>query len=214
MTVILVLLFFVFFLLIDHFLSRNKASVARAYHAPILAQPALVPALINGFSLPKNLRYHLGHSWALAEGPALVRVGMDDFAAKMIGKIDSIVLPQRNTWVRQGTRLATITRDGKTVELLSPIEGIVTEVNTSAIQNPENARKDPYNTGWLAVINSPDQKISLRNILNGDAIRWWIEDAVNRLHPTMAQDGGEACDDFLTAINRDWEPTCREFFLN
>lgn len=212
MTVLLVLFFFAFFLLIDYFLSRKNPM--RVYRAPRLPQPALVPALINGFSLPRNLHYHLGHTWALSESPALVRVGMDDFAAKMIGKIDSIVLPQRNTWVRQGTKLATITRDGKTVELLSPVEGIVTEVNTDAIQNPEKTRKDPYNKGWLAVINSPDQKVSLRNILNGDTIRWWIEDAVNRLHPAMAQDGGEACDDFLTAINRAWEPTCREFFLN
>ncbi len=213
MTVLLVLFFFTLFLLIDYIKTRGKAPVPMATYQP--PRLPLIPALVNGFKLPTNLSYHLGHTWALSESPALVRVGMDDFAAKMIGKIDSIMLPNRNTWVRQGMKLATITRDGRSVDLVSPVEGTVTDVNPDAIRNPEAARKDPYNTGWLVTINSPDQKINLRNILNGNAARWWVEDAVNRLHPALAQDGGEACDDFLTEMgSRDWESTCREFFLN
>lgn len=192
MTVLLVLFFFALFLLIDYLKTRGKVSAPMAAYQP--PRLPLVPALVNGFRLPPNLFYHLGHTWALSESPALVRVGMDDFAAKMIGKIDSIMLPNRNTWVRQGMKLATITRDGRSVDLVSPVEGTVTDVNPDAIRNPEAARKDPYNTGWLVTINSPDQKINLRNILNGNAARWWMEDAVNRLHPALAQDGGEACD--------------------
>ncbi len=213
MTVLLVLFFFTLFLLIDYLKTRGKAPVPMAaYRTP---RPPFIPDLVNGFRLPPNLSYHLGHTWALSESPVLVRVGMDDFAAKMLGKIDSIMLPNRNTWVRQGMKFATITRDGRTVDLVSPVEGTVTDVNPDVIRNPEAARKDPYNTGWLVTINSPDQKINLRNILNGNAARWWMENAAEHLHPALAQDGGEACDDFLTELgSRDWEATCREFFLN
>ena len=212
MTVLLVLFFFVTFLLIDYFKSRGKVPVpATAYRVP---QLPLTPALIRGFSVPTNLFYHPAHTWALKESPSLVRVGMDDFASKLIGKIDEIKLPQRNTWVRQGQRFATITRDGRTVDLISPIEGVVTDVNPDAIRDPEAARKDAYG-GWLMTVDSPDQKTSLRNLFSGAMARLWIEEAVDRLHPAMAQDGGEACDDFLTLMgSRDWEASAREFLLN
>jgi hypothetical protein len=38
----------------------------------------------------------------LGESRELVRVGIDDFASKLVGKIDGIALPQRGGWIRQG----------------------------------------------------------------------------------------------------------------
>ena len=116
MTVILVLFTFATFLLIDHFYSKKHvivqpaviASVAKAEKAP---RPA--PGLVGGFNVPENLRYHPGHTWALSESPSLVRVGMDDFASKLIGKVDRMTLPQRGQWIRQGQKIATIFRDGR-----------------------------------------------------------------------------------------------------
>lgn len=211
MTVLLVLFTLIMFLLIDYFKTRNKVAVVVAEaHQP---SPSILPALVNGFSVPTNLFYHPGHMWALKESPSLVRVGMDDFASKLIGKVDEIKLPQRNTWVRQGQKFATITRDGRTVDLMSPIEGTVMDVNPDAYRDPEAIRKNAYD-GWLMTVDSPDQKTSLRNLFSGSLARLWVEEAVDRLHPAMAQDGGEACDDFLTTMgNRDWEATCREFLL-
>jgi glycine cleavage system H lipoate-binding protein len=213
MTVILILFTFGLFLFIDWLKNRNKTvAVSIKAHAPRLP---ISPALVNGFSVPINLLYHPGHTWALKESPSLVRVGMDDFASKLIGKIDSIALPQRNTWVRQGQRFATVTRDGRTVDLISPIEGVVTDINTAILRDPNAKRMDAYNNGWLMTVNSPDQKTCFHNLFSGNMARLWVEEAVDRLHPAMAQDGGEACDDFLTEIGSgDWEATCREFLLN
>src|SRR5436305_9326661 len=101
MTVLLVLLTFAGFLLIDHFYSRKHAVVQ-----PIMQvakrQPAmpLQPSLVGGFKVPENLRYHPGHTWALSESPSLVRVGMDDFAAKLTGKLEHATLPNRGQWIR------------------------------------------------------------------------------------------------------------------
>jgi len=211
MTVLLVLFFFATFLLIDHFHSRNKVFI-KPYSAPALP---LRPSLVNGFSLPENLLYHPGHTWAFSESPTMVRVGMDDFAAKMVGKVDSLSLSQRGMWVRQGQAFATVTRDGRSVSLVSPIEGTVVEINPNALLDPNTARKDSYGGGWLMTVNSPDKKTCFRNLLSGKLAKWWIEEATTRLHPAMAQDGGEACDDFLTEMgSRDWEATTKEFLLN
>jgi len=211
MTVILVLFFFVLFLTIDYIKTRKTITVAVSTSAP---RPALPERLVNGFRLPDTLSYHPGHAWAKEESPALVRVGMDDFASKLIGRIDSIVLPQRGTWIRQGQKFATIIRDDKEVGLVSPIEGTVSDVNTDAIRDPEAARKDAYNSGWLMTVDSPDKKTCWRNLLSGNLARLWVEEAAMRLHPAMAQDGGEAIDDFAVAAGKDWKATVKEAFLN
>ena len=143
--------------------------------------------------MPENVRYHAGHTWALAESRELVRVGMDDFASKLIGKIESITLPQRGRWVRQGQKIWTIFRDGKSVDMVSPIEGTITDVNEAVAKNPELARKDPYGEGWLVTVQAPDSKLNFRNLLSGTLARLWTEDSALRLRSRMPALGGRTC---------------------
>jgi len=224
MTVILVLLTFGIFLLIDFVRSQNKvAKVEIMQTAAREAAPRIVPALVAGFQVPENVRYHAGHTWALSEGRDLVRVGMDDFASKLVGKVENIVLPQRGRWVRQGQKVWTIFRDGKSVDMVSPIEGTVTEVNDAVLKDPELARKDPYGEGWLLTVQAPDSKINFRNLMGGVLARMWTEDSALRLHKRMpiamsaalAQDGGVAVDDITAHLpDEDWAALTKEFFLS
>lgn len=227
MTVLLVLITFVFFLVIDHFYSKRKgvqpvlataaAREAEGYMAPARLQPSMV----SGFKVPDNVRYHPGHTWALSESPNLVRVGLDDFAGKLAGKVESITLPQRGQWVRQGQKIWTLHRDGQKVEMVSPIEGSVAEINEEVANNPELARKDPYGDGWLVTVQAPDAKTNFRNLLGGGLAKGWMEEAALRLQrrmPAMAgalmQDGGEAVDDLTSHIpDAEWATVTKEFFL-
>jgi glycine cleavage system H lipoate-binding protein len=223
MTVILVLSTFIIFLLIDHFFSKRPAvqiavqpAVARAIAAP------LQPSLVGGFKVPENLRYHPGHTWALSESPSLVRVGVDDFASKLMGKVERLSLPQRGQWIRQGQKLASVYRDGAKVDMLSPIEGSVADINDALVQNPELARKDPYGEGWMVTVQSPDAKTNFRNLMSGALARWWTEEAASRLQkrvPAMlgalAQDGGVAMDNLTAQMpEQNWTELTREFFLS
>src|ERR1700685_4793637 len=151
MTVLLVLFTFTAFLLIDHFRSRHAAVQPVLQVAPakedVVAR--LKPALVGGFDVPENLRYHPGHTWALSESPSLVRVGMDDFASKLTGTMESITLPQRGQWIRQGQKMCTIHRDGCAVDMVSPIEGTVSDLNEAILRDPKLALSDPYGAGWV-----------------------------------------------------------------
>ena len=223
MTVIMVLLTFAIFLSIDYV--RGHKQLARQSDAQPARRPSVsqvVPAFVAGFEVPENVRYHAGHTWALAESRELVRVGMDDFASKLIGKIESITLPQRGRWVRQGQKLWTIFRDGKSVDMVSPIEGTITDVNEAVARNPELARKDPYGEGWLVTVQAPDSKLNFRNLLSGTLARLWTEDSALRLRSRMpalagavAQDGGVAIDDLTAHMpDEDWAKITKEFFLS
>lgn len=223
MTVILVLLTFAIFLLIDYVRSQKQLAERPVLQAAREAAPRMVPAMVAGFQVPENMRYHAGHTWALSESRDLVRVGMDDFATKLVGKIESIALPQRGRWVRQGQKIWTIFRDGKSVDMVSPIEGVVTDVNEAVLKNPEAARNDPYGEGWLLTVQAPDSKLNFRNLLGGALARMWTEESALRLRKKMpiamsaalAQDGGVAVDDIAAHLpDQDWAELTKEFFLS
>lgn len=222
MTVIMVLLTFAIFLLIDYARGRNLATQPVLQSVRRESAPRMVPAMVAGFQVPENVRYHAGHTWALSESPDRVRIGMDDFATKLIGKIESIALPQRGRWVRQGQKIWTIFRDGKSVDMISPIEGMVTGINEEVMKDPELARKDPYGEGWLVTVQAPDAKINFRNLLGGALARLWTEDSAMRLRNRMpmaagalAQDGGVAVDDLTAHMpDSDWATLTKEFFLS
>jgi|SRR5271165_1357005 len=226
MTVLLVLFTFAAFLLIDYFRTRHAAvvqpmlQVAPAKHD---ALPRMHPALVGGFAVPENLRYHPGHTWALSESPNLVRVGMDDFASKLTGKVEKITLPQRGQWIRQGQKMCTLYRDDVAVDMVSPIEGTVSDINQALAKDPKLALNDPYGEGWLVTVQAPDPKTSFRNLLGGPLARWWTEESASRLQRRMplamagalAQDGGVAINDVSNQIpDQEWLPLAKEFFLS
>ena len=230
MTVLLVLFFFATFLAIDYFRTRHAFVRPALQVAPAkddAVAPRLQPALVAGFAVPENLRYHPGHTWALIESTNLVRVGMDDFASKLTGTVESITLPQRGQWIRQGQKVCTIHRDGVAVDMVSPIEGTVSDINQAVELNPKLALSDPYGDGWLVTVNAPDAKTSFKNLLGGPLARWWMEESASRLQLRMpmatamafagalAQDGGVAVDNVSAEIpDQEWLPLAKEFFLS
>lgn len=118
MTVILVLLTFAVFILIDTVLSRKKVPVAASVAQPVGAAATLDPSYVDGFLVHQNVRYHVGHGWLLRERKNLMRVGADEFAAALAGRIDQIELPKPGHWIRQGQRAWSFLRGGEKAEMV------------------------------------------------------------------------------------------------
>ena len=222
MTVILMLVMFATFLTIDYLRKGKVEEIAEAGEEAVPASPRFQPKYIAGFEYAENRSYHPGHTWALQESPTLARVGLDDFGARLAGKVDGITLPKRGQWLRQGQKFATLQRNGKQVDLISPVEGEVTAVNEKLLSDPAAANTDPYGQGWFVSVIAPDLKVSLRNLLNGSLARKWMVDAAEQLQtrlPAMAgavaQDGGLVVHDVTPQIpGVKWEEITREFFLS
>ena len=219
MVAVLIVLTFAVMLLIDH-LSLRQPVVIASPEAEAEPKPVR-PSLVAGFELPQNLGYHPGHTWALAESPERVRVGADDFAMKLAGHTTGLDIPERGQWIRQGQKIISIHRDGADLELVSPIEGTVIDVNDQALQHPDDVRKDPYGEGWLLLVNAPDVKTNFRNLLKGTVARRWLDDSAARLRACVApsamataQDGGVALDGVIAELPPDqWEKLEKELFL-
>jgi len=217
MTVLLVLAVFALFIAIDYLRTGRRQQPA-VQAQPRVAAPQL-PEIVAGFRIAPNLFYHPGHTWAAKEGGDLVRVGIDDFAARLTGRLDSVALPQRGRWVTQGQKAIAVQHDGATADLVSPIEGMVVDVNEAVLRDPELARRDPYGEGWLMLVSAPESKIKFRNLLSGSLAGLWTENAAARLQgqthlaPAMA-DGGLALETTTAGLAPEpWQKLAGEFFL-
>ncbi len=219
MTVILVLITFIAALAIDYVLNHRKAPVFATAPRPS-TMPRVQPNVAAGFQVQPNLKYHPGHTWALSESPNLVRVGIDDFASKLLGKVEALSLPQRGQWIRQGQKILSFQRNGQTVDMVSPIEGSISDVNDQVLQNPELALKDPYGDGWMISVQSPDAKTNFRNLLGGALVNRWMEECAFRLSAHMPKaavtmaDGGTVAPDLGSQIAAEkYQAVVNEFFL-
>jgi len=220
MTVILVLATFLGFVIIDWAINRGKV-----FHT-VPAQQA-VPAAVSqgdfvaGFHTPGHISYHPGHGWLARERNNVMRVGADEFAAALAGKLEKVELPKRGQWLRQGQKFLTLFRNGESVEMVSPVEGEVLEVNPEIANNPLLLRQDPYGAGWLVSVHVPDEESVTRNLVPKSLIGEWMREAAERLYArqpvlagAFAADGGRPTDDLLAEVpGVDWKQTAQEFFL-
>ena len=223
MTVILVLALFVTCLVIERF-TNKKAPEYVLQTAPYAAADARkAQPIVAGFEIPENLRFHQGHAWALGESPNLVRAGIDDFAAKLIGEAEAVNLPQRGQWIRQGQKVWSFRVNGELVEMVSPIEGTVRDVNDEVARHPETLTADPYGNSWLMTVEAPDTKTNFRNLLTGNMARNLVSDSARKLaaylpasagNLALAQDGGKAHGEIAKMIPADkYAEITKELFL-
>ncbi len=220
MTVLLVLTTFLVFIVLDYLINRKQAVVT----APAGSRPAPSRAateMIDGFLVPEDLSYHPGHAWLTRERKHVARVGADELAATLLGRINRIELPKPGQWIRQGQPVATFHRDGETTSMVSPTEGEVLAVNTELLQDPALLRSDPYGKGWLVTVNGPDEESTYRNLIPKSLVPEWMRDAVERLYArqpalagAVAATGGRPVEDPVGSLpDANWKEITAEFFL-
>lgn len=223
MVAVLVLATFVIFVLVDYYFQRRVPERVEVVSAVERGEDISFPInVVGGFKLPAHLSYHPGHTWAMKEAPGVVRIGLDDFAARLVGKADVIELPARRHWLRQGERGWTLTRASHRFQMLSPIEGEVIDVNMQALENPALIHDDPFGEGWLLEVHAPAAEGNLKNLLRGRLAQCWMEDSVMALQSKIdgragvcLQDGGHAVPDVLKHVPEErWDALLREFFLS
>jgi len=179
--------------------------------------------MVAGFLVPQGVYYHPGHAWVRADGGnGVVSVGLDDFAQKLVGPIGRLELPEKGACLLQGEKGWALTTGGKTVEMLSPVDGEVLSVNEEIINDPAKLKEDPYQEGWLLKVKAPRLSPNLKNLISGDLARDWIRGSMERLSamtsPEMGmatlQDGGMPIDGMARSLNSEgWDEIAREFFL-
>lgn len=200
----------------------SRALLGRVRPAPGLSYaPLAANAPSRWFDLPGDVYYHPGHSWALPEGGDVVRIGMDDFAQKLLGRPSAVDLPEVGTRLEPGEQGCQIEVDERPFGLLVPVGGEVVARNEAVLRDPELINRDPYGQGWLIEVRGPRVGSGLRALLRGDLARAWLSASERALFERMPsevglvmQDGGIPVSGIARALSpRDWERIAGEFLL-
>ncbi len=174
---------------------------------------------VDGIQLPQGAYLHRGHAWAVLEGDGGVRVGLDDFARRLIGPPDKLQAPLMGKRITQGQPMVTMHRDNQHVEFVAPVSGVVTGTNPQLLRNPRLLHRDPYGEGWVLRLYAPSLRSELRHLMLGNEAVGYLRSSLDRLFEAieavvpLAADGGHPGEDILGNLPElDWETTTRRFF--
>jgi glycine cleavage system H protein len=197
--------------------------VSRPVKAMYETAETVIPAIREWFRMPEGeIYYHQGHSWAIPESDNVVRVGIDDFAQKLVGKIDAIQFPGIGSQVTQGEKGWSLQVGSKSIDMLSPVDGKIVDINKSLMSSPESISRDPYGQSWIMKVEAPKISSNLKNLLSGGLAGKWMDGVRESLLARMnydlgavSQDGGVLVDGIARNIDRDrWDEIVKEFLLS
>ncbi len=109
-------------------------------------------------SVPKELLYTKEHFWLHVEGDR-VKIGLTKYAQSDIGEILLVEFPKTNKELKAGERFAVIETAKAISDLKSPISGRIIEVNQDLEEEPDLVNKDPYEHGWLILIQKDPSEV-------------------------------------------------------
>ena len=173
---------------------------------------------VAGFELAEGIYYHEGHTWARPEYGGRVRVGLDDFAQKLLGNLSRIELPNVGNELSQGEVGFQVRRNNETAGVLSPVDGVVAFVNDQLREHPELIKQSPYEEGWLFIIEPTKLRKNLKGLYYDDEAGKFMHEESERLFAEanedmrVAADGGVSVDDIFEGLEgKDWAKFVKTF---
>jgi glycine cleavage system H lipoate-binding protein/ABC-type phosphate transport system substrate-binding protein/cbb3-type cytochrome oxidase subunit 3 len=170
---------------------------------------------------PKGLYFGKTHTWAFMEKDGNVKVGIDDFLQHITGILTRIKMKDPGEKVRKGEKILTIIRDGKQLNIYSPISGIIKEQNQTLIKDSSIINASPYSEGWVYLIEPKNWVRETQFLYMSEKYKEWLKGEFSRLKDFFAasvrsntsayahiilQDGGELTDNVLADLEPEvWE---------
>lgn len=150
---------------------------------------------ILGFNMPKDRRYHRGHSWVRPEADGTVTVGLDSFASRLIGTPDEVFLPDPGSRLMVNGTAWRIRKGSAETRVLSPVDGEVTERGKEGEE-------------WYLRVRPAAGTLDSRHMLEREEIRPWLAREMDRLQGLLSPepagnrlaDGGVAIEDLSSVV--------------
>ena len=125
-------------------------------------------------NVPDDLVYTTEHEYVAKTGdPAVVRIGITDYAQGELGDVVFVNLPKPGDKVDGHQSFGTIEAVKAVSELYAPLAGEVVEVNGALESDPAVVNRDPYGDGWMITLRL-ENPAELDDMLSASAYRGHI----------------------------------------
>lgn len=109
----------------------------------------------------------LAYEWLQIEGDS-VTIGVSEEGIEELTEISAVKLPSENEEVSADEVCGEIETEGGALNLYSPVDGKVVEINAAVVENPQLIIEDPYGDGWLFRVEATDPS-ELDELMQGDS---------------------------------------------
>jgi len=106
--------------------------------------------------------------WVKPEGRC-IRMGLSDFLQQRSGDVAFAEIKPQGTLLAFGDEVAVIETIKVNLSLGSPASGTVVEVNPDLEVTPEVINLDPYDKGWIALLEATDWEADRSRLLDAEA---------------------------------------------
>ena len=100
------------------------------------------------WNTPADCKYAKTDEYIRIEGETGT-VGVSDYAQDQLDGIVFVELPEVGKVVAKGEAIGVVESVKAASDLLAPMAGTVTEVNTALEDSPELINSDPFGKGWI-----------------------------------------------------------------
>ena len=104
--------------------------------------------------------------WVQPEGSDRVRIGLTDYLQQHSGDVAFVSVKLPGTKLAAGDELAELETIKMNLSLPAPVSGTVVEVNPALELNPELVNQDPFDKGWLAVLETASWEAERAKLLD------------------------------------------------
>ncbi|MDD5305126.1 MAG: response regulator [Elusimicrobia bacterium] len=172
------------------------------------------------FSIPGGVLISQGHCWASLAQDGSVKVGLDDFAKKLIGPIDAVEFPNVGMTVKAGQPLFRVRQNHRSVQFHSPVGGRVVKINAALGSDLDALEMTPYHKNWVCVIEGDNLDVEVPALKIGRSAVAFFQGDIERFRAAIKEivKGGPLLDDALSIgelqhlDDAQWEKIVKEFF--
>ena len=120
----------------------------------------------------EGLFYSESHEWVKVDGETAI-IGISDHAQQAMGNIVYVDMPEEEDEVTANEDFGAVESVKAASDLISPVSGVVVEVNEALADAPELLNQDAYEN-WIIKVKMDDPE-ELKNLMDAAAYEKFCE---------------------------------------
>jgi CheY-like chemotaxis protein/glycine cleavage system H lipoate-binding protein len=175
------------------------------------------------FAIPGGVFISQSHCWVSLSQEGSAKIGLDDFAKKLIGHVDDIEFPNIGMHVKAGQPLFSVRQKHRRVQFQAPISGQVVKINQVLSEDCDALDLTPYQKNWICVIDGEALDAEVPALKIGRSAVALFQEDIERFRRMMKdigskQDSNGGAEDALhlgeleQLDDAQWERVVKEFF--